>query len=70
MAATATREYSPCSTAHRAPIIGGRTRPPPRLTTLHSRYRSLISHPKKKRLEALGLQVETAEHVWVHWRSL
>ena len=25
---------------------------------------------EKKRLEALGLQVETAEHAWVHWRSL
>ncbi len=25
---------------------------------------------KLKRLEALGLQVETAEHAWVHWRSL
>jgi len=24
----------------------------------------------KKRLEALGLEVETAEHAWVHWRSL
>ena len=23
-----------------------------------------------KRLEGLGLQVETAEHTWVHWRSL
>lgn len=23
-----------------------------------------------KRLEALGIKVETAEHVWVHWRSL
>jgi catechol-2,3-dioxygenase len=23
-----------------------------------------------KRLEGLGLQVETAEHEWVHWRSL
>ncbi len=25
---------------------------------------------EKKRLEKLGLQVETAEHAWVHWRSL
>ena len=25
---------------------------------------------EKKRLERLGLQVETAEHAWVHWRSL
>jgi catechol 2,3-dioxygenase len=25
---------------------------------------------QRKRLEALGLQVETAEHTWVHWRSL
>ncbi len=25
---------------------------------------------EKKRLEELGLQVETAEHAWVHWRSL
>jgi len=25
---------------------------------------------ERKRLEALGLQVETAEHTWVHWRSL
>jgi catechol-2,3-dioxygenase len=23
-----------------------------------------------KRLQALGLQVETSEHAWVHWRSL
>jgi catechol-2,3-dioxygenase len=23
-----------------------------------------------KRLEGLGLQVETSEHAWVHWRSL
>jgi catechol-2,3-dioxygenase len=25
---------------------------------------------ERKRLEALGLQVETAQHAWVHWRSL
>jgi len=25
---------------------------------------------ERKKLEALGLQVETAEHTWVHWRSL
>jgi catechol-2,3-dioxygenase len=25
---------------------------------------------ERKRLEALGLQVETAEHGWMHWRSL
>ncbi len=25
---------------------------------------------ERKRLEALGLHVETAEHAWVHWRSL
>jgi catechol 2,3-dioxygenase len=25
---------------------------------------------EKKRLEGLGLQVETTEHAWVHWRSL
>ena len=25
---------------------------------------------EKARLEALGLQVVTAEHAWVHWRSL
>src|SRR5947207_195155 len=25
---------------------------------------------EKERLEALGLHVETAEHAWVHWRSL
>ena len=25
---------------------------------------------EKERLEALGFQVETAEHAWVHWRSL
>jgi catechol-2,3-dioxygenase len=25
---------------------------------------------ERKRLESLGLQVETAEHAWVHWRSL
>ncbi len=25
---------------------------------------------EKERLEGLGLQVETAEHTWVHWRSL
>jgi catechol-2,3-dioxygenase len=25
---------------------------------------------EKKRLEARGLNVETAEHAWVHWRSL
>lgn len=25
---------------------------------------------EKERLEALGLQVVTAEHAWVHWRSL
>ena len=33
-----------------------------------------ISHAdfegEKKRLEGLGLRVETAEHAWVHWRSL
>jgi catechol-2,3-dioxygenase len=25
---------------------------------------------ERKRLESLGLHVETAEHAWVHWRSL
>ena len=25
---------------------------------------------EKKRMEGLGLQLETAEHAWVHWRSL
>jgi len=25
---------------------------------------------EQKRMEALGLQVETVEHAWVHWRSL
>jgi len=25
---------------------------------------------EKKRREVLGFQVETAEHAWVHWRSL
>jgi hypothetical protein len=25
---------------------------------------------ERGRLEALGLQVETAEHAWAHWRSL
>ena len=25
---------------------------------------------ERRRLESLGLQVETAEHGWVHWRSL
>jgi catechol-2,3-dioxygenase len=25
---------------------------------------------EKERLEALGLAVRTAEHLWVHWRSL
>ena len=25
---------------------------------------------ERKRLEALGLEVETTEHAWVHWRSL
>jgi catechol 2,3-dioxygenase-like lactoylglutathione lyase family enzyme len=25
---------------------------------------------ERTRLEALGLQVEAAEHAWVHWRSL
>ncbi len=25
---------------------------------------------EKRRLEQLGLAVETAEHAWVHWRSL
>src|SRR2546428_3827473 len=25
---------------------------------------------EKERLEALGLHVETAEHAWMHWRSL
>ena len=25
---------------------------------------------EKKRLKGLGLQLETAEHAWVHWRSL
>jgi catechol 2,3-dioxygenase-like lactoylglutathione lyase family enzyme len=33
-----------------------------------------ISHedyePQKQRLEELGLTVETANHTWVHWRSL
>lgn len=26
--------------------------------------------PEKERLERLGLDVTTAEHAWVHWRSL
>jgi catechol-2,3-dioxygenase len=25
---------------------------------------------ERRRLESLGLQVETSEHAWVHWRSL
>lgn len=25
---------------------------------------------ERERLEVLGLEVETAEHAWVHWRSL
>ncbi len=25
---------------------------------------------EKRRLEGLGLEVKTAEHAWVHWRSL
>jgi catechol-2,3-dioxygenase len=25
---------------------------------------------EKARLESLGIQVETAQHAWVHWRSL
>ena len=25
---------------------------------------------ERKRLESLGLHVETTEHAWVHWRSL
>jgi catechol 2,3-dioxygenase len=25
---------------------------------------------ERQRLESLGIQVETAEHQWVHWRSL
>ena len=25
---------------------------------------------ERRRLESLGLQVETAAHAWVHWRSL
>ena len=25
---------------------------------------------ERRRLQSLGLQVETAEHAWVHWRSL
>ena len=25
---------------------------------------------ERRRLESLGLQVETTEHAWVHWRSL
>lgn len=25
---------------------------------------------EKKRLEGLGLQVETTQHAWAHWRSL
>ena len=26
--------------------------------------------PEKTRLESLGVKIETAEHAWVHWRSL
>ena len=26
--------------------------------------------PERRRLEQRGLQVDTAEHAWVHWRSL
>jgi hypothetical protein len=26
--------------------------------------------PSQIKLKGLGLQVETAEHAWVHWRSL
>jgi catechol-2,3-dioxygenase len=25
---------------------------------------------ERRRLESLGLQIETSEHAWVHWRSL
>jgi catechol 2,3-dioxygenase-like lactoylglutathione lyase family enzyme len=32
---------------------------------------ALADYPaEKKRLEQLGLTVRTAEHAWVHWRSL
>jgi hypothetical protein len=40
------------------------------LTTLYSRYLCPISISELKRLRALGLEVETAEHAWVHGRSL
>lgn len=39
------------------------------LTTLRSRLLADFAD-EKKRLKAVGLQVEIAEHGWVHWRSL
>ena len=51
-----TLKCSPCSTAPRADIA----------------FEIPLADfaDELKRLEGLGLQVETAEHAWVHWRSL
>jgi len=54
------------------PGIASRTQGLPPLITSLSKFLSPISRQKreKKRLEGLGLRVETAEHGWAHWRSL
>jgi catechol 2,3-dioxygenase-like lactoylglutathione lyase family enzyme len=41
-------QVPPCSTALRAPVIEKRTPLLPPSTTSHSRYRSLISQPKRR----------------------
>jgi len=45
---------------------------PEKTTVDHLAFTISLSdfEPEKKRLEQLGLEVHTAEHTWVHWRSL
>lgn len=64
-----TLKCSPYSTAPTAPVIARRTQRP---TIDHIAFEIALAHvaDERKRLEALGLQAETAKQAWLHWRSL
>jgi hypothetical protein len=69
-ATAVTPKYSPCSTAHGASAIAGRMQQPSTIDHIAFEITLADFAGEKERLEALGLRVETAEHTWVHWRSL
>ena len=64
-----TLKCSPCSTAPSSDYLGTDAATS---TIDHIAFEIPLTdfEREKKRLEGLGFQVETAEHAWVHWRSL